>query len=361
MMTLKRILLGVSGIIILALVLITCYRDSSNDNLTLKRIDSKNLSKTIITAYLEQDVRPGENIVYCATFQLAWNELKDNIVKENVQIEGAVPIVEYLNKSLSTKADISHNDYFATAGLMKDNIIQKINDTMKEKFKDEAPLLQERLERPNDLIVYAFLYKNMKFERNFESLENPVDFNSNGKLTSVKAFGITKYSEEKHSEIAKQVEVHIGSHSQIIKLKTASLGDEIILAKVKPERNLLKTIEVVKEHMSNDKTYALKSFNSLQIPKFNFDITHSYSELLNKNLKNKGFEDYVIRKAIQTVLFRLDEKGAVLKSRSTIRMVLGRKADLIFDEPFLVCLIEKGARYPYFAMWVDNPELMIRK
>jgi len=34
---------------------------------------------------------------------------------------------------------------------------------------------------------------------------------------------------------------------------------------------------------------------------------------------------------------------------------------LIFDKPFLFCLKEKNGKYPYFAMWVDNAELMLKK
>lgn len=357
-------LIVMAGVIIVGLILFRLVNDNVADNPTVKptyRIDSKDLKRTVITPHLEHEIRAGENVLYCSTFQLAWNELRDNITKERVQLGVEPPVVAYLNKGLSTKADIAEEDYFVTAGLAKDNIIQKINNTLKAKFNGQVPLLQEMLERPDDLIVFAFLNKNMKFAKEFESLYSPVVFNSDGESVGVKAFGIAKYSKEYHSDIGKQVEIYIGRHSQIAKLKPASLGDEIILAKVKHERTLLGTIEAVESHIANGNRLDLGGLDSLEIPKFNFDITHSYAELLNKNLKNKGFEDYRITGAIQTILFRLDEKGAVLRSSGTIRMTLGRKISLIFDGPFLMYLKEKDGRYPYFAMWVDNSELMIKK
>ena len=32
----------------------------------------------------------------------------------------------------------------------------------------------------------------------------------------------------------------------------------------------------------------------------------------------------------------------------------------IFDHPFLVLLIQKGAKQPYFALWIGNAELLVR-
>jgi len=64
----------------------------------------------------------------------------------------------------------------------------------------------------------------------------------------------------------------------------------------------------------------------------------------------------------------LDEKGVFLKSETIMSMTLGLEAssedlphELIFDKPFLLCLKEKSAKYPYFAMWIDNTELLLKE
>jgi hypothetical protein len=62
----------------------------------------------------------------------------------------------------------------------------------------------------------------------------------------------------------------------------------------------------------------------------------------------------------------LSEKGVVLKSSSSLLVTLGRGAfehvpiNMIFDKPFLIYLKEKEGKYPYFAMWVNNAELLIK-
>jgi len=43
------------------------------------RADSKDLKHTIITAHLEEKIVPGKNVIYCSTFQLAWNESREEI------------------------------------------------------------------------------------------------------------------------------------------------------------------------------------------------------------------------------------------------------------------------------------------
>jgi len=56
-------------------------------------------------------------------------------------------------------------------------------------------------------------------------------------------------------------------------------------------------------------------------------------------------------------MFKLDEKGAMVKSTSMMAAAAIPK-QLIYDRPFLIYLKDKNAKWPYFVMWVDNPELM---
>ena len=93
-----------------------------------------------------------------------------------------------------------------------------------------------------------------------------------------------------------------------------------------------------------------------------FEIEHVYSELVGRRLLNEGFEDYELIKAVQNILFRLDQKGAVLRSEARARAALGNGSTpkrLILDKPFLLYLKEKGGEYPYFAIWIENAELMV--
>ncbi len=69
--------------------------------------------------------------------------------------------------------------------------------------------------------------------------------------------------------------------------------------------------------------------------------------------------------AAQNTVFEMNEKGVELKSEA--HMAFGCAAEeepvpkhkMIFDKPFLILMQRREARVPYFALWVDNPEVLI--
>jgi serine protease inhibitor len=66
----------------------------------------------------------------------------------------------------------------------------------------------------------------------------------------------------------------------------------------------------------------------------------------------------------QLVQFKFNEEGAKLKSEAVAvtksAILVGHESpQLIFDKPFLILMERKGAANPYFALWVDNPELLV--
>jgi hypothetical protein len=341
----------------------SCVLKAQEGSETILKADSKELEQTIITPHMEVEVNGDKNILYCLAFQLAWNELKDNMIKEDIRLKDEPLYVVHLNKALSSKEDVSEKDCMVMAGFGKDRIIEKINSALKENFGDEAPQVLEKLS-PTDIMVYAYLYKNLKFKYVFESLESHIEFESNGQISNVRAFGIKRFSRsEEHENIAKQVSVidYRDRDDFIIILTSESFEDEIILAKMTPASTLLKTIEAVERRIIEAEPDEIRNRETLQIPKFNFDITHSYNELIRKFFRNRDFEEYFITEALQNIRFKLDEKGALLKSEARIRgaPISPRPKFLIFDKPFLLIMKEKNGTYPYFAVWVNNAELMV--
>jgi hypothetical protein len=347
------------------------------------QVDSSSLKETTITSQMEGKITPGKNLIYCSTFQIAWNELKDKIVKEDIRLTNEPPIVTFLNKSLSTKADISEDCYVAMAGFGKDGIVQKINNALREKFREAPPVVQRHIE-PDWILAYAYLHKNLRFKVAFDKFENdgyPLFFNSREKKNNVQSFGIDRYCEDEKPEfeMGKQVEVLYYSEPPekklvekdgklvaedrrefIVRLKTTSVSDELVLACIEPEETLSATFEAAVSRTEGHTAAPLKTNDILLIPKLNLNILHSYSELLKKYLRNKGFEGYWIAEALQSIRFSLTEKGALLSSDTHISVFCDHRL-LVFDKPFLLYLKEKGAKYPYFAMWVGNAELMVRK
>ena len=46
------------------------------------QIEPQQLKRTLITPHMEEPIVPGKNLIYCSTFQIAWNELQENLIKE---------------------------------------------------------------------------------------------------------------------------------------------------------------------------------------------------------------------------------------------------------------------------------------
>lgn len=318
------------------------------------------LKKTEIIAQPVQKIEPNQNLIYCSTFQLAWNELKDNVVKADIRMQNEPPLVQYLNHSKVSKQDINDKYYVAMAGAGKDNIIERINQELKQKFSD-SPAVNDHV-NPNDYFAYAYLYKNLEFVKPFERFDNPLQFAG----TKVASFGIKKYNPIDHAELAKQVEVidYRNDDDFIVSLLSKENNDELVLAKVQPGAGLDDTYREVVQRVEHGEKTALNRNDSVQIPVIDFIVDKEYSELLKKNLVNPGWEQYFLYQALQRIDFRLNEKGAILKSEAKIGMTgsappPAKIKNLIFDKPFLLYMKEKGAENPYLILWVDNAEILL--
>ncbi|HBG48773.1 MAG TPA: hypothetical protein DDW90_04590, partial [Cyanobacteria bacterium UBA9971] len=153
----------------------------------------------------------------------------------------------------------------------------------------------------------------------------------------------------------------------IVKLTPKGSNDEIFLAKIPPKTTLADTLKYAQSKINIFSNDYLEDGDTLQIPKFDFKIDHSYDELVGKRFLNRNFKNYVIAKAIQNTSFKLNEKGAILKSEAKIIImkdcIAVQKAPrkLIFNKPFLIYLKEKRAINPYLVIWVDNTDLLVKK
>ena len=358
-----------SLIIIMSFLLFVFLISSTGVMAQENAVDSKKLKSTTITSHLESKIIPGKNLIFCDTFQLAWNQLTNKILKGDLRMKNEPPMVGVLNRmrKIITSKDLSEKDFLAMVGFGKDNIVSKINKAMDKKFGKDAWHVNERL-NPDDILAFAFLMKNLKFKTQFDDSPHGMRFN---KADTVKSFGIIKFSpgSKKMKELLKQVEILHYNYEKnggefIVSLKSESPNDELILAMVEPGKTLGDTYKNVNKLINTGMPGLLKNNDVLQIPEIDFFIEHSFEELLGKNLLNKGFTDYFISKAMQATKFKLDKTGATLKSKAIIVVTRGmvrNKRVMVFNKPFLLVLREKKSKNPYFVVWVDNPEILVKK
>ncbi|MCX7424501.1 MAG: hypothetical protein NTW96_02525 [Planctomycetia bacterium] len=348
-----------------AVCLVRWNHDSAFSEDDLLMADAADLKNTIVSAHLDVPLEPGKNVLWCGTFQLAHNETC-SLVGEDLRFDTPSPVVDALNKKAFTKTDLDEASYVALAGFVRDGIHERIRRELDDKFDGQATprLVPEESSawRPQDIIAYSYLFKTLEFPRPFERLEEPLVFAGQ----ELPAFGIEEYREAKH-DLYRQIIIldYQSEEDFVVELKTKSEADRVILARVKPEETLAATVASV-DRRAGAAGEPASPGDVLRVPNLNFDITRRYSELEGRKLVTNNpavAKDLVIVSAVQNTRFAMGEQGVKLRSESHIEaktsMVVGQRT-MVFDKPFLLMLRRTDAKSPYFALWVDNPELLVK-
>ena len=329
--------------------------------------DAGQLSRTVVSPHLEVPIREGRSVLWCGTFQLVWNEV-GRLVGEDLHFRAnEPPDVAILNRKAFTRDDIDEPSYLAVADFVKNNVHDRIRREMRKKFPDETPRFipsESLTPRPQDIVAYAFLRKNLEFPQPFERLTDPIVFAG----TEVPGFGIGKTWKPDHPKLYPQVSVLYFRDADdfAVELKTKSPGDRLMLAKLRPESTLRATIDRVLKQAATEPDSASLG-DVLMVPRLDFDLTRQFGELQGglafKNPKLP--QDLRILSALQNVRFEMNEKGVKLRSEAHIAIGCAKESTpkparlMIFDKPFLILLQRTDAKTPYFALWVDNPEILV--
>ncbi len=333
-------------------------------------VPSTSLAATDILPHTEGAITPGRNYVYCGTFALAWREMRDKIVGSAIDLEGASPMANRLNTHRFSRSDLAEDSYLAQAGTVAAGIVEQFREEMARKFPQATMSVPECAD-PSAVCAFAYLWKNLAFEERFDTHVAPLSFPWHGASVRVATFGIKefKWSTERDSALMNQLTIldYASADDFVLRLTTPSANAELVLAKVAPARTLEDTVRSVQERIRlKARGYARKHIEmdeTLAIPKLTLNVSRTYSELEGRRLRNRGWEGYYVARALQAIRFRLDEEGAKLESFSndTITCLAMQPRRFIFDKPFLIYMKERTAKRPYFAMWIENAEVMVRR
>jgi hypothetical protein len=249
--------------------------------------------------------------------------------------------------------------------------IDRITAELDRKFKGAASpkVLPSKSDiRPGDYVAYSYLFKNLAFETPFSKAPHGMSFgHTGGRAILYGAFGLFDNTSD-WSKAASQVTVwHYGAADDfVIELRTKEAGDRLIVARLKPGATLKETADAALASTRAEKTApGIRKGESVMIPVLNFDITRSYDEVCGIPATSpSALVGFAISSAVQNIRVRLDEKGAVLKSDAaiTVRGAAHKEPEarrFVCDGPFLVLMQRQGADTPYFAAWIDNPELLV--
>lgn len=333
---------------------------------------SSQLKQTVILPTLDTPMPEKKSAIWCASFQIAWNELRKKYENELIDIQGAERIANRLNQAAQAKEDLPVNSVYANAGVLSQGIDQVIRREMAQQFPDAT--LPDFHPEKNAVIAFAYLQATAKFRIPFlEKTEPSVFQDSTGKRTEVQSFGIRRKDGSTKSDLRQQVQVLFATRPSrdaqpteyALDLDKTSESMQVVAAQIKKMDTLLSMIEYVGAKRDQFQPNVLEqqflSAETLLIPVMHWKIDHHFSELVGREkqfLSPKNLKGLFVSEARQSLEFKLDRSGASIRSIVLFGAGSLPPRHFHFNQPFLLYLKKRGADFPFFAMWVDNAELL---
>lgn len=361
----KNVVIIVAIIILLVLLLIILIDNKEN-----KDTNWEKTSGIYVVPTMSDTITADSS--WCGTFQLVWNDMKNEVVKKDIVFTPQLDMVKNLNKEEFNESMISEDYYFKIYGLKSLELKEQIENGIKEKFNQTSDIIddfdwtEDGLDDPNNTdtkryFFYTMLYRKFEFLQEFDKLEKG---KFGDEYNDIEYFGIDKNTE---NFVGNQIKVlYYNSKDDFALLINTKTNDEVIFCK-NPKGN---NFNEIYENMNNEanKYTGSKSFKSVdefKAPNLTYNEEREYTELANKPFKTADsiYVTAEIKKAVQTIKFSLDEKGGEIKSEAAIDMVATTseskpKEDepryFYVDDTFTIFLREKGKSQPYFAGRVED-------
>lgn len=303
------------------------------------------------------------NKVWCGTFNLVWNDFMNDVVKGNVEFrDGESELANELNKQSFKVDQLSENSYFKIHGqAMGEDLKNKIQNGIKQKFNEDSNLI-DRIDwnDSNGYVLYAMLKKEFNFLEPFSTAMGSMTFNNSE--PRIKCFGV----DSSNNPIAsKNVEVlfYNSEDDFAIKLNTKE-GEEVILYKTTGENKSFEENykEIKKQQINYSGKNTFEENDILRIPFIKVNNEINYDELCGREIKNSN---YYIKQALQTIDFELNNVGGSVKSEALIdatqKAWTEKSRKMIFDSDFILYLKEESKEQPYFALKVDNTDILLEE
>jgi hypothetical protein len=326
----------------------------------------------------------GRDLVWCASLDLAWREL-ETLVGRPVTLrdadESARAVVQALERSPIRPEHVDPASCLASAGRQTPEWLERLEAELALKFggRADAQLLPRQPE-PDLVGAYAYLQRSWTFEVPFQRLRGWMSFRG----TRVDSFSLgSRFAQDDlYERRAEQALVHhhrflvdpeadddggageVGRAEEfVVELVTDRPDDCLVLAGAEPRATLAETVSwalsCLRSDVAGDRRARLGREEKLAVPVVDFDLCRRYRELHGKRFGNPGFEAQGFGEVIERVRFKLDEGGAKLVSESEFRGLSLPPRTVVFDAPFLVMALRRGAPVPFLALWIETPSLLV--
>lgn len=296
---------------------------------------NKNNNVTFNPSYVSPLDENTINNIWVGTFEIAWKELAQKIGKNGkIELETDTLIADELNQSNFSKEMLSKEDY-------------TISVTKNESLGYD---------------IYAVLNKDLTFLYPFDNFNDYYNKTFGGGEEYIKYFGINSATSEKANENIEVLFYNKRKEDFAVKLKTKE-GDEIILYRTNDNKSFDEYYEDVKnkanEYIGDSK---FGNNDEILVPYVSVNGRINYKELEGKFIKNTN--GMYVKTAEQDVYFNLNEKGCNLKSKATFvtaSFADANKRYFEYENKFIIFMKEKDCELPYFALKVDNSDILDKK
>ncbi len=299
------------------------------------------------------------NKVWIGTFNLVWNDFMNDIIGGKIEFEdGPSELADELNKQTFTINQLNSNSYFKTHGVATFDLKNKIENEIKQKFNENSKIL-DKVEwgNPNAYVLYAMLKKEFNYLERFPTLKDNTFGNSKEK---VQYFGIEP---DTLQDASKNVEILFYNSEEdfAIKLKTQE-NEEVYLYRTNGQNKSFEENyqEMLEKQSKYDGEKKWNEHDILNIPFIKINDEINYDELCGRMIKGTN---WYIRQALQTIDFELNNYGGSVKSEALIEALKLAEAPInrkfVFNNDFILYLKEKDKQKPYFALKVDNTDVLV--
>ena len=320
---------------------------------------NKNTTPEMLPAFSSEFKQ--QDRLWVATFQLAWNEFMNNIVKSYIMFNGGTPQnVKILNRQEFKKNMLSQDSYYVAYGRTNNALKKQIEDAIWNKFKEKSELLNNVNwnDPTNAYLIYSMLLKDFKFTTRFDILGVEKFARSKQK---VQYFGIDKNSPQ---NLYNGVDVLFYNNRFDYAVSLKSDKDEVILYRTNLNFNfedLYNDLNIKSQKYKGNKKFA--AGDKLKVPFMSLKAKTGYPELCNKEILHT--DKLYISQALQTADFNMNNTGVKLKSEAIMDIkvmsmpiaVKQKGRNFFFNNTFIIFMKEKNQSKPYFAMRVRDIDL----
>jgi hypothetical protein len=341
-----RALTTISACCILLISLLSCGGEVNNSATapTAEKDDfgplvhTDNLKATTMVPSPDNKFEKGKNVIYATAFLYAWDEIRRNSKGPLKIDEPATTDLGLVNSSTAHENTLLKGEYTSS-------YVQGIDG----------------------LVAEAYFKKLLPFKDKFRKSTTHLKF----KGTNVANFEMSHYDDE---DIKKQLSIlyYKDDGDFIIRLQPKDVEHEIILIMQPNYANTFSAIiaEVNKLIAKGNKESSVAENSSLYtfnyedyfcMPVIDFNVETNYTGIEGRKVFTNG-RWFTMMTASQRTALVLNEEGAKVESEAHIAADSAGKVvikKLVFNKPFVVMLKRKNAPNPYFALLVDNAELLV--